>query len=133
VVIATAELGLRTGLALASLHLGPVLDTGITVFRRLKNRKAIHRRHRDFFFHRAIRSGWSHPFVTASEFTIQVAGALLVTMAYLNSESISVLLSAVGIAALLWIGFFFWSEKQFICRSKRRGFGTYEGKRDKGS
>ncbi|MCB1092006.1 MAG: hypothetical protein KDL87_10770, partial [Verrucomicrobiae bacterium] len=63
-VMAALSLGWKTGAALAALHLGPTLDTGLTLLRRLIQGQPIYDRHREFFFHRAVRSGHSHRFVT---------------------------------------------------------------------
>jgi len=112
-VVAAAEIGWQTGLAIASLHLGPVLDTSLTVLRRLKNGLPVHERHRDFFFHRAIRTGRSHTFVTGVEIAVQLTGALLVSGALLGSNTTTALLVAIAISGLLWLGFFAWCEARF--------------------
>lgn len=117
-VIAAIEIDLTTGLCLASLHLGAVLDTALTLARRLWQGKRIYDRHREFFFHRAIRSGWSHLRVTASELAIQVSGGLLVLGARLFSDSTAVLVVAIGAVAALWLGFFAWCEWRFRNRKE---------------
>lgn len=117
-VIAALEIDLTTGLCLASLHLGPVLDAGLTLARRLWGGKRIYDRHREFFFHRAIRSGWSHLRVTASELTIQVGGGLLVLGARLLSDSTTVLVAVIGVVAGLWLVFFAWCEWRFRTRKE---------------
>ena len=113
-LIAGAELGWKTGLMIAALHLGPVLDTGITLTRRLWQRKVIYDRHREFFFHRAVRSGRSHLFVTAVEMGIQVAsGFLLLAFGILWRDSTVALVAMIGVISLAWLAFFFWCERQF--------------------
>lgn len=115
-VIAALTQGWQTGLAMASLHLGPMLDTGITLLRRMTQGKAIYDRHREYFFHRAIRSGSSHAAVTLAEVVIQIAGAKLVLAALVFGKSDAPLFGAVGATALLWLGFFAWCERRFRAR-----------------
>jgi UDP-N-acetylmuramyl pentapeptide phosphotransferase/UDP-N-acetylglucosamine-1-phosphate transferase len=112
-VMASLTLGWKIALAMGSLHLGPVLDTGITLLRRLIQGKAIYDRHREFFFHRAIRSGSSHITVTLTEAAIQIAGATLVFAALVFGKSDGALFGAIAVTALLWFTFFGWCERRY--------------------
>lgn len=117
-VIGGVELGWKTGVALAALHLGPVLDTGLTLARRLARGERIVDRHREFFFHRAVRSGRSHPFVTWSELAIQaLAGILLLSTLGRWTDSAIALFVVVGVIGLAWLAFFAWCEVQFRKRA----------------
>ena len=99
---------------MAALHLGPVLDTGLTLARRLALGERIVDRHREFFFHRAVRSGRSHPFVTWTELGIQaIAGVVLLSTLARWTESATALFVVVGVIGLTWLAFFAWCEFQF--------------------
>lgn len=110
-VTAALTLGWRTGLALASLHLGPTLDTTLTLLRRMVQGKAVYDRHREFFFHRAVRAGRSHRSVTATELAIQGAGGLLALGAWAAGGRWWI--GAVSATVLGWLAFFAWCEWRF--------------------
>jgi UDP-N-acetylmuramyl pentapeptide phosphotransferase/UDP-N-acetylglucosamine-1-phosphate transferase len=112
-VIAAVSLGWQTGVAMASLHLGPTLDTGITLLRRIIQGKPVYDRHREFFFHRAIRSGRSHLSVTLTQLAIQVLGGSLV----LRAASPAGLWSAIGATVAAWLAYFAWCEWRFRHRA----------------
>lgn len=66
------ELGWRVGLLVAGLHLCFILDTGVTMLRRLLRRENVLRAHREHFYQRAVRSGLSHQQVTLRMMGIQL-------------------------------------------------------------
>ncbi|MCB1232295.1 MAG: hypothetical protein KDN19_18750 [Verrucomicrobiae bacterium] len=112
-VIAAIEIDPATGLCLAALHLGPVLDTGLTLKRRLWQGKNPADRHREFFFHRAVRSGLSHLQVTAIELAIQSAGAMLMIGVRLFTEGLVPVIVAIFTVACGWLVFFGYCERRF--------------------
>ncbi len=112
-VMAAIEIDPATGLCLAALHLGPVLDTGLTLARRLWQRKNPADRHREFFFHRAIRSGLSHLQVTAAELAIQGAGASLILLVRMRTDGMEALATAIAAIAVGWLVYFGWCERRF--------------------
>ncbi|MCX6924750.1 MAG: glycosyltransferase family 4 protein, partial [Verrucomicrobia bacterium] len=56
---------------LALLHANFVLDTGITLVRRVLRGERWYDAHREHFYQRLIRAGKSHPFVTGLEMALQ--------------------------------------------------------------
>lgn len=110
-VLAALTLGWQVGLAMAALHLGPVLDTGITLLRRMIQGQPVYERHREFFFHRAIRSGRSHLSVTLTESAIQAVGGGLLLVAC--QQPAPMLFLAIGGLAAVWLIFFGWCEWRF--------------------
>jgi UDP-N-acetylmuramyl pentapeptide phosphotransferase/UDP-N-acetylglucosamine-1-phosphate transferase len=108
--------GFRLFLPLALLHANFVLDTAITLVRRIARGENWLEPHREHFYQRLIRSGKSHPFVTGCE-----AGLLLVTAAVAVATADRGL-PAQGIGGLLvltiWGGFFWYAETLF--QSKNR-------------
>jgi UDP-N-acetylmuramyl pentapeptide phosphotransferase/UDP-N-acetylglucosamine-1-phosphate transferase len=103
--------GFHLILPLALLHANFVLDTGITLVRRMARGENWLQPHREHFYQRLIRSGKSHPFVTGCE-----AGLLLVT-AGVAVACADRGLPAQAIASMLvltlWGGFFAYAETVF--------------------
>ena len=112
-VLAAIEIDLRTGICLAALHLGPVLDTALTLPRRLLQGKNPADRHREFFFHRAVRSGLSHQQVAAMELGIQLFGAAVLFGVRLSNDASLALGLAVGGIVAIWLAFFAFCESRY--------------------
>ncbi|MGV3771821.1 MAG: MraY family glycosyltransferase [Verrucomicrobiales bacterium] len=55
-----------------SLHANYILDTGITLSRRIARGEKWYQPHREHFYQRLVRSGKSHSFVTLTEMFLQV-------------------------------------------------------------
>jgi UDP-N-acetylmuramyl pentapeptide phosphotransferase/UDP-N-acetylglucosamine-1-phosphate transferase len=98
-------------LPLVLLHSNYILDTSITLLRRIARGEKWYLPHREHFYQRLIRSGFSHSFVTFSEGCLQLAtmGGAIACL-YLT-PSLQALVAAGVI--LLWLSFFAWAELRF--------------------
>lgn len=96
---------------LALLHANFVLDTGITLIRRLARRERWFEAHREHFYQRLIRSGQSHYQVTVTEMAAQVT-VLLLSVAYLTA-AVPGKLGIIGAVLLLWLAYFGYAEMSF--------------------
>jgi UDP-N-acetylmuramyl pentapeptide phosphotransferase/UDP-N-acetylglucosamine-1-phosphate transferase len=96
---------------LGLLHANFWLDSGITIIRRILRREVLHRAHREHFYQRLIRAGWSHPAVTGCEMGLQllVLGVVLTSVTK-ASWSVGWLVPAVS---AIWLAFFGFCEREF--------------------
>lgn len=67
-------------LPLGLLHANFVLDTAITLVRRVLRGEAWHQAHREHFYQRLIRAGRSHTLVTTSEMALQTIVVVLMLL-----------------------------------------------------
>ena len=96
---------------LGLLHANFVLDTGITLARRILRGERWYEAHREHFYQRLIRSGKSHPFVTGLEMALQgVVVGLMVLYLY---ASVPVRVGLIAVVILVWLGFFAYCERVF--------------------
>jgi UDP-GlcNAc:undecaprenyl-phosphate/decaprenyl-phosphate GlcNAc-1-phosphate transferase len=105
------DLGPWLALPLLLLHANFVLDTGITLFRRILRGERWHEPHREHFYQRLIRAGKSHSFVTRLEMGMQI-GVLALMYFYLGAD----LPRKAALTALIllgWLAFFACSEFTF--------------------
>lgn len=108
-------LGLEHGwwllIPLGLLHANFILDTGITLGRRILRRERWFEAHREHFYQRLIRAGKSHAFVTGAELALQlVVLGLMIAYVLVAPEARPWLAAAV---VALWLGFFGWAETLF--------------------
>jgi UDP-N-acetylmuramyl pentapeptide phosphotransferase/UDP-N-acetylglucosamine-1-phosphate transferase len=96
---------------LGLLHANFVLDTGITLVRRLLRGERWYEAHREHFYQRLIRAGESHTFVTLLEMGLQLV-VLGLMVVYLQSGAISRIGLIVAVIAV-WICFFAYCEREF--------------------
>ena len=103
---------------LAMLHANFVLDTGITLLRRIARGEQWHKAHREHFYQRLVRSGKSHPFVTGWELGLQclVLGLMLI---YLQA-SVPVRVGLIVVVILIWLTFFAFCEISFLRHNSRQ-------------
>ena len=99
---------------LALLHANFVLDTGITLVRRILRGERWQDAHREHFYQRLIRSGRSHSFVTGLELALQ--GVVLGLMVVYLHAGLTVRACLVALVLLIWLAFFAFCERSF-CRS----------------
>jgi len=96
---------------LGCLHANFVLDTTITVIRRILRGEVFHQAHREHFYQRLVRAGWSHTRVTLTELVLQIVVAAVLTLAVSQGKS-----AAFGVAiavVAVWAGFFAFCEREF--------------------
>lgn len=115
-VLAWHHLGWQVGVALCALQINVVMDTCLTVLRRAFRGAHLHLPHREFFFHKLVRSGVSHTVATGLETGIQlVSGAALVAVIALNGTPLALLTVIFHIIAG-WMLFLGWCELRFRSR-----------------
>jgi len=98
---------------LGCLHANFILDTAITVIRRILRGETFHQAHREHFYQRLVRAGWSHTRVTLTEAALQIVVATVVTVSVSQGPwAIAWLVPVVG---GMWLGFFGVCEREFRC------------------
>jgi UDP-N-acetylmuramyl pentapeptide phosphotransferase/UDP-N-acetylglucosamine-1-phosphate transferase len=109
---------------LGLLHANFVLDTAITMARRAIRGDRLHEAHREHFYQRLVRAGYSHTFVTLTEAGLQVIVCVAVWAAtpstlaanaevsMQNLEWIKMLAVAAGVVCV-WLAFFAFAEVRF--------------------
>ena len=103
---------------LGLLHANFVLDTAITVVRRIFRGERWHEAHREHFYQRLVRAGRSHTFVTLLEMGLQVMIMGLLIL-YLRA-GVAARAVLAGAVLLLWLTFFGWVE----CCFRRSAAGS---------
>lgn len=106
-----AEHGAWLALPLALLHANFLLDTAITLARRVARGERWFEAHREHFYQRLIRGGKSHAVVTGAEMGLQLV-ALALLAGYVVAEPVLRPWLA-GAVVLLWLAFFGWAERVF--------------------
>ena len=106
------EAGWWVLLPVGLLHANFVLDTGITLARRVLRGERWYEAHREHFYQRLVRSGRSHTFVTGWELALQVVVAIAVVAA-VQAGGGWLLLAPASLAALAWAGLFLKAERVF--------------------
>jgi len=96
---------------LGLLHANFLLDTGITLIRRVVLGDRWYEAHREHFYQRLVRAGKSHAFVTVVEMALQII-VLGLVLAYLQVGSVGRLL-LIGIVVMIWLSFFTLAEVCF--------------------
>ena len=96
---------------LVLLHANFVLDTGITLVRRVLRGERWHEAHREHFYQRLVRSGKSHAFVTGWEMALQcVVLGMMVLYLYVGTFWRVALIAGV---VIMWLVFFVYCERLF--------------------
>jgi len=98
-------------LPLGLLHANFVVDTGVTLLRRILRRARLHEAHREHFYKRLVQAGWSHPRVTLIEMGLQLCVLALAVGTIHADVSSRVLATCAGLG--LWLGFFTLAERLF--------------------
>jgi UDP-N-acetylmuramyl pentapeptide phosphotransferase/UDP-N-acetylglucosamine-1-phosphate transferase len=102
--------------AVGLLHANFVLDTGVTLARRVLRGERWYEPHREHFYQRLVRGGRSHSFVTSWEMALQIVVGVMVVAATLAGGA---WLAAAGVAVVaLWAAFFVYAERVFKAASK---------------
>jgi len=79
--------------------------------RRMLRREVLHQAHREHFYQRLIRAGWSHPAVTGSEMGLQVLALGVILIGVANGPWAMVW--AAPVICGMWLGFFGFCEREF--------------------
>ncbi|MDA7512698.1 glycosyltransferase family 4 protein [Verrucomicrobia bacterium] len=98
-------------LPLCLIHSNFVLDTGITLFVRIRRKEKWWKPHREHFYQKLIRAGKSHSFVTFWEMFLQFCILFILVRSFSAGNTERMLLYAS--VFVIWIGFFFYCEKCF--------------------
>jgi UDP-N-acetylmuramyl pentapeptide phosphotransferase/UDP-N-acetylglucosamine-1-phosphate transferase len=100
------------------LHANFVLDTSITMLRRMARGERWREAHREHFYQRLIRSGLKHLTVTMIEMSLQlvVLGLLLI---YLQCNT-RAKLGLIALIIAIWLGFFAWADHRFQLATERK-------------
>jgi hypothetical protein len=96
---------------LALLHANFVLDTGITLVRRVLRGERFNRPHREHFYQRLVRAGKSHAFVTMVELFLQ-AQVVVLLVVFMQSDMSKKWYIALTVVAY-WLAFFCYAEACF--------------------
>lgn len=110
-VVLARKAGLWLIVPLVLLHANYILDTSITLIRRILRGEKWYLPHREHFYQRLVRSGKSHAMVTGTELSLQLV-TLAAAIAYLYVGPAARVLLA-GAVILMWLAFFAWSELRF--------------------
>jgi UDP-N-acetylmuramyl pentapeptide phosphotransferase/UDP-N-acetylglucosamine-1-phosphate transferase len=107
------EVGIWMIVPLVALHSNFVLDTAVTLLRRIRQGKKPYEAHREHYYQLLVRSGRSHLFVTALEVALQIV--IIVAFCFVVSVRrdfpwLFLWLSGVWIA---WIAFFSFCRSRF--------------------
>jgi UDP-N-acetylmuramyl pentapeptide phosphotransferase/UDP-N-acetylglucosamine-1-phosphate transferase len=97
--------------ALGLIHANFILDTSITLVRRVLRSERCFEAHREHFYQRLVRSGKSHSFTTALNAFLQVL-VVFAVLASLDSGRMVRAATGVGIC-VIWIGVFAYSDRCF--------------------
>lgn len=103
-------------LPLGALHAGFVLDTSITMLRRVLRGEKVHEAHREHFYQRLVRAGWSHPAVTGVQMMLSMGVLAMWLAVVMTGRSLSLL--AITVTVLAWAVYFAFCEWAFTRRSR---------------
>lgn len=103
---------------LAMLHANFLLDTAITLVRRVARGDQWHKAHREHFYQRLVRAGKSHEFVTGLELALQ--GFVLVLMLLYLQASAPVRAALILLVILIWLTFFAFCEISYLRYNTRQ-------------
>lgn len=93
---------------MALLHANFVLDTGITLVRRIFRGERWYKAHREHFYQRLVRAGKGHTLVTTLEMGLQCVVLGLLTL-YIHVGASFRLILVVAVM-VIWLSFFAWAE-----------------------
>jgi UDP-N-acetylmuramyl pentapeptide phosphotransferase/UDP-N-acetylglucosamine-1-phosphate transferase len=107
------------------LHANFILDTGITLVRRIWRGERWREAHREHFYQRLVRSGASHVAVTTLEAVLQVFSATL-AVTFIGAE-LPWQIAAVLLVTVIWLGFFGFAEVRLRRVEKAHGSASTSG------
>jgi len=104
-----ADYGWWLLLPLGLLHANFVLDTGITVLKRMLRGDPFHQSHREHFYQRFVRGNQSHTRVTLTEMALQ--GVVLGLLAMYVRGNTLARWAIVAAVIIIWLAFFAWGAR----------------------
>lgn len=107
-----AAFGWSVFVALLLLHLNYVLDTSLTLLRRLFRGDRVYEAHKEHFYQRLVRAGKSHTFTTACEMALQLV-TLALAFCFLTAHDSWIRIATVLTVVAIWSGFFLYAETLF--------------------
>ena len=105
------EYGWQFAVPLFLLHANFVLDTAITLARRVLRGERWHEAHREHFYQRLVRAGKSHTFVTGLEMGLQAIVLALMVCYLFGGTAVRVCTASLVLG--LWLSFFVYCEAAF--------------------
>jgi len=96
---------------LCVLHGNFVLDTTVTLLRRAARGERWYSAHREHFYQRLARAGWSHAKVTTYEIGLQAMSCLILTLTMRSTSTVK-LAVALGMLSA-WTAFLVFAERYF--------------------
>jgi len=103
---------------LAMIHANFILDTSVTLLRRIARGDRWLDSHREHFYQRLVRAGFSHTAVTIWEGCILVIASVISILVARSSTTVQ--LGALVIVIFIWVGFF--SIAEYIFRGCNQKF-----------
>lgn len=103
--------GEKLMIPLILLHANFLLDTSVTLLRRIWRGEKWYEAHREHFYQRLVRSGKSHAFVTNWEMALQ-ALVVVMLMIYMGS-GLTGRITLMILILLVWLSFFLYCDVQF--------------------
>jgi UDP-GlcNAc:undecaprenyl-phosphate GlcNAc-1-phosphate transferase len=100
------------------LHANFVLDTSLTMARRIFRGEPWREPHREHFYQRLVRSGSTHASVTSVEMLLQIV-VLGLALLYLRADS-AARLTLGAIVVGIWLCFFNWANRRFLFATATR-------------
>jgi hypothetical protein len=73
--------------------------------------EVFHQAHREHFYQRLVRAGWSHTRVTVTESALQMVVAAVLTLGVAHGQW--AMLWMVPVVCGIWLGFFAFCEREF--------------------
>jgi UDP-N-acetylmuramyl pentapeptide phosphotransferase/UDP-N-acetylglucosamine-1-phosphate transferase len=107
---------------LGLLHTNFILDTAVTLIRRIVKGERWYESHREHFYQRLTRAGKTHSFVTCWEMALQCVTLFLMTIYLSSPEMIRVVLICAVIA--MWTAFLGYCEFRFRGQINQSGFSA---------
>ena len=93
------------------VQLNFLLDTGATFLRRLLTGQRVVSAHREHFYQRLHRSGYTHKAVTGLEFFIQ--GVAIGVLICIQNAPLWIYCLGIFIVFVIWGSFFVWVDSKF--------------------
>lgn len=107
-------------IAFAALHANFVVDTGITLIRRCARSEKIHLPHRDHFYQRAVRAGYTHAQVATTVALLQIILAVVNVAVARNTLRAPALAWVLITTVVVWGLACWWSNSAFNRATKGR-------------